>query len=105
MAVSWTRPHSCCQRRCANGLPDVASNQLTPDAVLVLFILSVLAGAWVVATLVGYASARHSGLFVALVDLAFVTAFIAGVYDLRDVTHWDCANPRSGRLYYDLNVF
>ncbi|TKA61177.1 hypothetical protein B0A49_06596 [Cryomyces minteri] len=70
----------------------VASNQLTPNYILVLFIASVLAAAWAVATLIGYARARHSGLFVALVDLAFVGTLIAAVYELRGLGNASCGS-------------
>ncbi len=86
----------------------VDSNQLTPNAILILFIVAVLAIAWVFFTLIGYARARHSGKFVALADLAFVGGFIAGVHALRGVTSWDCAAAREGGregLYVDLGVF
>jgi len=72
---------------------DVATKRglLTPTMILVLFIVSVLAAVWALATLVAYHSARYSAMFVAIVDLLFVGALIAGVYYLRAVTHWDCA--------------
>nr|POF24703.1 hypothetical protein CFP56_71678 [Quercus suber] len=68
------------------------ANLLTPAYVLVLFIVSVLALAWVVFTLISYFRARHDALFVAFVDLCFVGALIAGVYYLRDVADSDCSS-------------
>nr|POF02507.1 hypothetical protein CFP56_58138 [Quercus suber] len=66
------------------------ANLLTPTYVLVLFIVSVLALAWVVFTTISYLRARHDALFVALVDLGFVGALIAGVYYLRGITGSNC---------------
>ncbi|TKA72186.1 hypothetical protein B0A49_02889 [Cryomyces minteri] len=85
----------------------VASNQLTPNYILVLFIASVLAAAWAVATLIGYARARHSGLFVALVDLAFVGTLIAAVYELRGLGNASCGNfgTVTNPLYVSLGPF
>lgn len=78
------------------------SNSLTPNSILVLFIVSVLASAWVIATIVSYARARHSAAFVAFVDLCFVGAFIAGVYELRGITNQSCANFTTGSFYFSL---
>ena len=74
----------------------VNANQLTPNYILVLFIVSTLAGAWALGTLVKMDSVRRNAPFVAFVDLCFVGAFIAGVYFLRDITHYDCANVTGG---------
>ena len=82
-----------------------SSNQLTPNYILVLFIVSVLAGAWALFTLIGYARTRHSGLFVAGVDLAFVGALIAGVYELRGITGQNCSNFSAGSFYVNLGPF
>jgi len=78
---------------------------LTPTFILVLFIVSVLALVWAIATVVTYLRARHSALFVALVDLAFVGAFIAGVVLLRGISNANCVNWHSGSLYADLGPF
>ncbi|KAL9095844.1 MAG: hypothetical protein Q9165_001841 [Trypethelium subeluteriae] len=86
-----------------NGFTD--SNQLTPNYILVLFITSVLAGAWALFTLIGYARTRHSGLFVALVDLGFVGALIAGVYELRGIAGQNCSNFSAGSFYVNLGPF
>jgi sugar phosphate permease len=83
------------------------NNTLTPNFILVLFIVSVLALVWAVATLVGYASAKHSAIFVAFIDLCFVGAFIAGVYELRGIAKADCANfqRQSISIYNNLGPF
>ncbi|KZF26081.1 hypothetical protein L228DRAFT_235194 [Xylona heveae TC161] len=83
----------------------VASNQLTPDYILVLFIASVLATAWAIATLFAYHRASHSPFFVSIIDLGFVGTFIAGVYLLRGVTHVSCHSWTSGPLYFSLGPF
>lgn len=70
----------------------VRANALTPTYILVLFITSVLAAAWAIATTITYLRARHSALFVALVDLAFVGALIAGVYELRGWAGANCTH-------------
>lgn len=71
------------------------ANELTPDYILVLFIVSVLAAAWAVATLFTYHRSRNNSLFVAFIDLLFVGAFIGAVYSLRDAARWDCTNRSS----------
>ena len=72
------------------------ANALTPDYILVLFIVSVLAAAWAVATLFTYHRSRNNSIFVAFVDLLFVGAFIGAVYALRAAAHWDCTNWSRG---------
>lgn len=83
------------------------NNELTPIFILVLFIVSVLALAWAVATLILYSRARHSGAFVAFVDLLFVAALIAAVYELRGITKADCGNfsSTSDSIYLNLGPF
>lgn len=70
----------------------VKVNALTPTDILVLFIVSVLALAWALATLLLYFSARHSAHIVAAFDLCFVGAFIAGVYLLRGPGTTNCGH-------------
>ncbi|KAL3420961.1 hypothetical protein PVAG01_07406 [Phlyctema vagabunda] len=69
-----------------------SNNILTPDYVLVLFIVSVLACAWAIATLFTYHRARSNALFVFFIDLCFVGAFIASVYLLRFIGDQNCTN-------------
>ena len=73
----------------------VQDNALTPDFVLVLFIVSVLAGVWALATLLFYFTARRSGYFLALVDLGIFAALIAGVVELRGIAGQSCSNISS----------
>lgn len=83
----------------------VDSNTLTPNFILVLFIVSVLALAWAFFTVVSYLRARHDALFVAVIDLGFVGALIAGVVLLRGIAGADCANFESGSIYLNLGPF
>lgn len=64
---------------------------LTPDYVLVLFIVSVLAGVWALATLIFYFNARKSGYFLALMDLGIFAALIGGVVTLRGIATANCS--------------
>lgn len=68
---------------------------LTPDFILVLFIVSVLAAAWATSTLFTYHRRRSNAVFVSFIDLCFVGAFIGGVYELRGVTKWNCTSVTS----------
>jgi len=81
------------------------NNQLTPNFILVLFIVSVLACAWALATLIRLGSTRRSALFVAFIDLCFVGAFIAGVYYLRGISNSNCSNFTAGSIYINLGPF
>ncbi|MCJ1311094.1 hypothetical protein MMC25_004764 [Agyrium rufum] len=74
----------------------VKQNQLTPDYILVLFIVSTLAGAWALATVLRMGSTRRSALFVAFIDLCFVGALIGGVYELRGIAKANCTNVSGG---------
>ena len=70
----------------------VSANQLTPNYILVLFIVSVLALAWALATMINYLRARHDALFVAFIDLCFVGALIGGVVVLRFIAGQNCSD-------------
>ncbi|KAF2837043.1 hypothetical protein M501DRAFT_996188 [Patellaria atrata CBS 101060] len=82
----------------------IEANQLQPTSILLLFIASVLAAAWAIATLFAYAKARHSAMFVATVDLCFVGLFIAAVYYLRGIARADCSNFRNDRFFASLGI-
>ncbi|KAG5926219.1 hypothetical protein E4U42_003516 [Claviceps africana] len=75
-------------------------NALTPDSILILFILSVLALAWTVFTLFSYHRSSANAHFVALVDLCFLGALIAGVYELRGIADADCVAPNANTVWY-----
>ncbi len=68
----------------------VSNNALTPDSILVLFIVSVLASVWAIATLFTYHRSKENSRFVGFVDILFVGAFIGGVYTLRGIGNADC---------------
>jgi len=68
----------------------------TPTDILVLFIVSTLAVVWTLGTLFLYSRAKHSAHFVAFIDLLFVGAFIAAVYELRHIGDANCSNWTRG---------
>jgi hypothetical protein len=72
----------------------------TDYASRVLFITSVLGAVWAIATLFRRKSTRNSAYFVAFVDLAFVGAFIASVFELRGISSANCSNFSSNGDYY-----
>jgi len=81
------------------------NNQLTPSFILVLFIVSILACAWAIATLLRLGSTRRSALFVAFIDLCFVGAFIAADWELRGISDTSCSNFTTGSIYINLGPF
>jgi hypothetical protein len=83
----------------------VNNNQLTPDYILILFITSVLALAWAIFTLFAYHRSSTNATFLALVDLAFVGAFIASVYYLRFIAGANCTSVSPGSYSVSLGVF
>lgn len=70
----------------------VNQNMLTPNYILVLFIVSVIALAWAIFTLFSYHRSSTNSIFVSIVDLGFVGAFIAAVWYLRAIANADCVN-------------
>ncbi|KAK2030326.1 hypothetical protein LX32DRAFT_327666 [Colletotrichum zoysiae] len=70
----------------------VKRNFFVPNSILVLFIVSVLALAWAIVTLFSYHRSSTNALFVAVIDLAFVGAFIAGVWYLRGINYVSCTD-------------
>lgn len=82
----------------------VNNNQLTPNYILVLFIVSVLAVAWALVTGLKVDSVRRNAPFVALIDLGFVAALIVGVWYLRGITSYDCLNLSGGPSYQSGSV-
>jgi len=74
-------------------------NALTPNYILVLFIVSVLAAAWAICTLFTYHRSKNNSLFVAFIDLCFVGALIAGVYELRGISGQNCTHVTQGSSY------
>ncbi|MCJ1397161.1 hypothetical protein MMC11_000353 [Xylographa trunciseda] len=74
----------------------VSQNELTPNYILVLFIVSVLAAVWALVTLFRRQSTRESAAFVAFVDICFVGAFIGAVYTLRGIANANCTSVSGG---------
>jgi hypothetical protein len=74
-------------------------NALTPDYILILFIVSVLGAVWAICTLFTYHRAKSNALFVAFIDLCFVGAFIGSVYELRFIAHADCTKVGPGETW------
>lgn len=65
---------------------------LTYPSCRTLFIVSTLAAVWAIVTLFRRKSTQRSTLYVAFVDLCFVGAFIAGVYELRGIGNANCSS-------------
>jgi len=72
------------------------ANALTPDFILVLFIVSCIALAWIFFTLISWFRARHDGLFVAFIDFCIMAAFIAGVVVMRRIAGANCSDVNAG---------
>lgn len=105
MSVSLTTPISlplaisCKHSQIA--LPPQPGSNRPPS---VLFIVSVLAAVWALATLFRRESTYRSASFVAFVDLCFVGALIAGVYQLRDIQNYNCLNVVGSPVTYTGSV-
>ncbi len=65
-----------------------------------MFIVSTLAAAWCLLTLLRRKSTRRSAYFVCFVDICFIGALIAGVYYLRGVANANCSNFSSNGSFY-----
>ncbi|KAI3394609.1 hypothetical protein diail_2532 [Diaporthe ilicicola] len=83
----------------------VNANQLTPNYILILFIVSVLALAWAIFTLFSYHRSSSNALFVAIIDLGFVGAFIAAVYYLRFIASANCTSIRGTSYDVSFGIF
>jgi len=81
------------------------NNELTPAFILTPFIVSILACAWAIVTLIRLGSTRRSALFVAFIDLCFVGAFIAADYELRRIGHANCTHFSTSPVYINLGPF
>ncbi|KAB5584915.1 hypothetical protein GE09DRAFT_8153 [Coniochaeta sp. 2T2.1] len=75
------------------------NNLLTPNYILILFIVSVLSAAWAIFTLFSYHRSSSNARFVGLIDLGFVGALIAGVYYLRFIAGANCSRIIPGDSY------
>jgi hypothetical protein len=65
----------------------------------------VIAVFWCFDTLIRYSNTKRSAFFVAFVDLLFVGAFIAGVYELRFIANADCGHWNGGTVWVSLGPF
>ncbi|RKF76341.1 hypothetical protein GcM1_228079 [Golovinomyces cichoracearum] len=74
-------------------------NALTPTYVLCLFIVSLLALLWAIATLFTYHRSAANAHFVAVVDLFFLGALIAAVHALRGIASQNCTSIKSSSTY------
>jgi len=73
--------------------PYVENNAQVPNDILTLFIVSILACAWAIVTLWQFHRYRDvSGPFIALIDICFVGAWIAGIVLLRGISNVNCGN-------------
>lgn len=81
------------------------ANRLSPASILTLFIVSTLAAVWAIVTLFRRKSTQRSTLYVAFVDLCFVGAFIAGIYELRGIAKANCSSiSDSGPTYLSVGT-
>jgi len=67
-----------------------SNNELTPTNILVLFIVSVLALFWVLATTLFYQRSKQESLIISLADVGIMAGFIAGVVLLRNAANSNC---------------
>jgi len=74
----------------------ITDNRLTPDYIVILFIVSVLGAVWALATLFTYHRTKTNALFVSFIDLLFIGAFIGAVYALRFIGHANCTTSSKG---------
>ncbi|OAA62794.1 hypothetical protein SPI_04334 [Niveomyces insectorum RCEF 264] len=68
----------------------IRANELAPNYVLILFVVSVLGVVWCLFTLFSYHRSSANAQFVALIDLGFVGALIGAVYDLHFISDANC---------------
>ncbi|KAJ5650822.1 uncharacterized protein N7484_004545 [Penicillium longicatenatum] len=81
------------------------ANMLTPPYILVIFIVSVIAVFWAIDTLIRFSATKRSALFVSFVDLLFMGALIAGVYELRFIANQSCSHWDGGSVWVSLGPF
>lgn len=83
----------------------VGNNQLTPDYILILFIVSVIAIFWAFDTMIRYSTTKRSAAFISFVDFGFFGALIAGIYKLNFISNADCTNWEGGSVLLSLGPF
>ncbi|VUC28495.1 unnamed protein product [Clonostachys rosea] len=74
-----------------------SDNSLTPNSILVLFIVSVIAFAWAFFTLILYNRSKRNAHFIAIVDALIFGGLIAGVYFLRGIASANCVDVSVNR--------
>ena len=67
-------------------------NNQMPASILVLFVVSVLALTWALATFIIYGFIQRNALLTACIDFCFVVIFIAGVCKLSGIGMADCSS-------------
>lgn len=80
------------------------NGMLTPDSILILFVVSVLAAAWAVATVIKYSFTKQAGKFMAFIEFLFSMTLIAAVYQLRFVTKTSCKSGSGSWTDGRLNI-
>jgi hypothetical protein len=79
----------------------VTYNALTPNPILIMFIVSVLALAWAIFTLFTYHRSSHNALFVSFVDICIVGALIAAVYFLAPIRWAQCDDAVDRKIWWN----
>lgn len=78
---------------------------LTPDYILILFIVSVIAVFWAFDTMIRHSTTKRSAAFVSLVDFGFFGAFVAGVVKLGFISNANCSSWSNDSYYINLGPF
>jgi hypothetical protein len=81
-----------------------SQNLLTPQPILVLFIISVLATIWAIATLFTYHRSKANSTFVAFIDICFVGSLIAASYLLRYIGNDNCTSLDTSTASYTASL-
>lgn len=79
----------------------VTYNALTPNPILILFIVSVLALAWAVFTLFTYHRSSHNAMFVSFIDICIVGAMIAAVYFVSPIRLAQCDDAQNSKIWWN----
>lgn len=69
----------------------VSANALTPTYIVLMFVTVVLATFYAIFTLFSYHRSRRNAVFISFIDLCFMGALIASVYELRFVAQDSCS--------------
>lgn len=74
---------------------------VAPAAILCLFVVAILASIWAFCILITQLRARNTALWMAVFDILFMAALIAGVILLSNVTTSRCIGYQSTTVIYD----